>query len=280
MVKVARGLVTVDCDLMSLLHLPPRIILDLQNSSPTTIVVDEMIKAAKESIKTNVAAAMVKPQAVAEEFNKYHYLVEMVTADFVESFNEGKLVAEKDLDKGIPEDKWEKYTDEEYFSKVRDFHDAAITVTHASFDIFTFNLVSIDTTESKKKLSEKALEIRDALLERVVEDCREECEDVLDEYESILARISEIISEKHAEEVEPPGPQGRSSRSPKRRLANLCARVDNVNAKIEATSEFCYDISEEDVDLMWKIKGYLRKVKESTSEAMERLQTMNCHELP
>ena len=240
MVKVARGLVTVDCDLMSLLHLPPRIILDLQNSSPTTIVVDEMIKAAKESIKTNVAAAMVKPQAVAEEFNKYHYLVEMVTADFVESFNEGKLVAEKDLDKGIPEDKWEKYTDEEYFSKVRDFHDAAITVTHASFDIFTFNLVSIDTTESKKKLSEKALEIRDALLERVVEDCREECEDVLDEYESILARISE----KPADEVELQALRDFIQES-KTTVANLCARVDNVHAKIEATSEFCYDISEE-----------------------------------
>ncbi|GMH99793.1 hypothetical protein TrVE_jg2105 [Triparma verrucosa] len=267
MVKVARGLVTVDCDLMSLLHLPPRIILDLQNSSPTTIVVDEMIKAAKESIKMNVTAAMVKPQAVAEEFNKYHYLVEMVTADFVESFNEGKLIAEKDLDKGIPEDKWEKYTDEEYFSKVRDFHDAAITVTHASFDIFTFNLVSIDTTESKKKLSEKALDIRDALLERVVEDCREECEDVLDEYESILARISE----KPADEVELQALRDFIQES-KTTVANLCARVDNVHAKIEATSEFCYNISEEDVELMWKIKGYPRKVEESTSEAMEALE--------
>ncbi|GMI10201.1 hypothetical protein TrVE_jg7104 [Triparma verrucosa] len=100
--------------------------------------------------------------------------------------------------------------------------------------------------------------------------------DVLDEYESIIARISE----KPTDEVEPPGPQERSSRSPKRRLTNLCARVDNVHAKIEATSQFCYDISEEDVELMWKIKGYLRKVEESTSEAMERLQTMNCHELP
>lgn len=113
MTTVARSLVTVDCDLMSLLHLPPRIILNLQNNSPTTIVVDEMTKKAKASISANVAAAMVKPLAVAEEFNKYHYLDEMGAADFVESFNEGKLVAEKDPDKGVKEDVWEKYTDEE-----------------------------------------------------------------------------------------------------------------------------------------------------------------------
>ena len=254
MVAVVRGLVTVDCDLMSLLHLPPRIILDLQNGSSVTAVADETIRKAKELISESVRCATVKPLSVADEYDKYHYLDEIVTADFVESFNEGKLVKEKDEENGVPKDIWEKYTDEEYFAKVKEFHDAAYAVTHASFDIVMFPLVSIDTSECTKQLSEKALEIRNALLERVVDECRDECEYVQDEYENILARISE----KPSDEVELSALKDFIEES-KGTVEGLIAQVDRVHSKINATSKFCYDVSQEDIELMWKIKGYPRR---------------------
>jgi len=267
MVESIRSLTTVDADLMSLLHLPPRIVLNIQNSADTTKLVDAVINSAREFIKERVALAAVGPQKVADLYNTYHYIVEIDVDDYVDTFLEGAIVKHADPERGIPEDVWKKPTTEETFAQVKQFHEASDTIAHAGFDQELSCLLGIDTSEAKAGLAAKAFEIRNAFLSRMVEEADDENLKIKDEYLSIIDRIDE----KPKDEIELSALKDFITDS-KATVESLSAQSDNIHSRIYSMTEYNYGNSDEQVELMWEIRSYPRKVEEKTSEALEALE--------
>ena len=267
MIEFVRSLTTVDSDLMSLLHLPPRIIFNVGQNEPTTQSCDALIAQCKAFITEKVATGTVQPQTIVEKYNTYFYLIEIDTDDYVETFIEGVVEKPADPENGIMEDTLRKPTTDEYFLTVRQFHDAAMTVQTMGFDQELFCLVGVNTAKAKSTLISKALEIRDAFLERMVSDIRDENLDITDEYENILSRVSE----KPKDEVELSALRDFIVDS-KATIDNLISQVDSVHVRISTMEEFAYPITQDDVNLMWGIKEYPRKVEHAAADALEALE--------
>jgi len=267
MLSFVRSLTSIDSDLMSLLHLPSRVIFNVDANDPTAAVADELIKHCKEYIKEKVAASTVQPQTVATKYDQYFYLIEIDTEEYVDNFIEGIVEKPADPERGVMEDVIRKPTVDEYFQTIRQFHDAAVSVRSMGFDQELFCMVGVDTTSAQTTLVEKALEIRDAFLERMVTEIRDENLDITDEYENILSRVSE----KPADEVELSALKDFIVES-KKTVENLQQQVASVHSRIYNMDEFSYSISQEDVNLMWGIKEYPRKVEHAAADALEALE--------
>lgn len=122
-------------------------------------------------------------------------------------------------------------TEAEYFDKIREMHKASVAIENCSLEYEVFKLVRVDTSEATKVkcpvggmylvddrrltcyecivhscaiyvyvvafsshlqvLRSKALDIRNALLEALVAQAREQNTDIIAQYEAILTRIAE-----------------------------------------------------------------------------------------
>ena len=270
MVKSVRDLTAVDSDLMSLLHLPPRLIFDLNNTeqpNSSASLADSLIAETKAFISEQVEASFRAPQEVADLYSEYHYLIDIDVEDYVETFCEGEVVTPANPETGAAEVP-KVPTTVEYFNRVREFHAAARTITGAGYDQELFCLVGVDTTAAKKTLVEKALEVRDAFLSRLVNECRDENEEITDEYDRILERIGE----KPKDEVELQALKDYIVVT-KTTVEDLEERVAEIHAKISVMDEFRYGVSLDDVKLMWGIKEYPKMVEAATNDATEALET-------
>lgn len=266
MVEKVRGLQTVDSDLMSLLRLPSRVIYDVGGGGPTTSSTDTLISSCKSLISEKVKEATAGAEEVARVYDQYFYLVDIDVDDYVETYCEGVIVTPGDPSKGT-DDVWEKPDVTSYFEKVREFHLAAKAIESKGYDFELFSLVEVDTTVAKDTLVAKALDLRDALLDRLVNDAREENFAISDEYEGILSRVSE----KPVDEVELSALKEYIGGA-KETVSDLVTRVESIHHRLHSMEEFCYHLTEEDVSLMWSIKEFPSKVDAAAAEAQENLE--------
>ncbi len=137
---------TIDSDVMALLNLPQRVLLD--NSSRR--ILDEEANKVKNRIINHINVESQAAFELTSRYEAFYYLMKEDEVQIVESLN-GVL-------------------DEEYFTCVRRFHDAGNAILHLSSDHEPLKLFMVDATPSKTVLSARAFFLRDSLLQVRTED--------------------------------------------------------------------------------------------------------------
>ena len=153
-------------------------------------------------------------------------------------------------------------THAELCAKVREFHALATKAQALSHDDEEFSLLRVRTVEAKAVLADKALEVRDALLERLVEDSAATNARVAAEYDSMLETLANVPTD----ETELAKLQAFIEGAPEQ-VDNLVTECYGVHDRLALLDEFRYLMSEEDGWLNWRTLAYPEKVKDAIREA-------------
>jgi len=246
MIKSLETFMTVDSELMSLLKLDSRRIFD-----PSDKMVFGKIKETERHIKMRLEQAFQGPRALMEAYEGYTQWLLQDPDELVESF----------FGQDPPPEI------EELVVKVREFHVAALEVQRLTFDCELFSLCRLDTTGAKHSISEKLFELRNALISRVISDCRNQSYSIIAQYEAILQRVAE----------RPNNEQELASLrefiiSSKAKVAELVGMVSSMHQTLASIEEFLVPLDQEDLNLMYHPMEFPIKVDQACKQTEEALE--------
>jgi dynein heavy chain len=262
MIEGASGMERVDKDLMSLLHLPSKILLNLDNDDELVADVDGMLLHGLDAIKDAVAEAMQPVLQLTAKYEKYSYIMKIDAMTMVADF----------------EDSEPPPTEAMYLARIRQYHSIIAEVeTAVSYDVEYFDLVRVDATVLKETLTNKAAELRDALCDQLTFTARERLAEIGDMYEKMLERVSQ----KPADEAELRDLKIYLEKS-NDIILNTVEEVAGIHTKLDSLSEFGVLIQKEDSDLAWSTMKYPQSIEDAfiqTQIAIEADQTRMLDEL-
>jgi dynein heavy chain len=243
---------TIDADVLSLLALEHRRLLDLNveggsnSTQDARAVVAECLDAlsnTKHEVQEMVSQALEGAEELARAFEAHTDFVHFDAAQF--------LVEIAPLDQQDSTEYLAKLT-----GTVRRFHALAQHQIDAiAFDSVPLPLVCVRTGELKKQLKTRAASIRDTLLDSLVKDAREQNLRITLQYEAILKRINE----KPANEAELAALKAFVNES-KGVVAILETQVSRVHLRLDALGEFGHKLPTEDFRLAFATKEWPRRV--------------------
>ncbi|CEG43665.1 axonemal dynein heavy chain [Plasmopara halstedii] len=251
----------LDCDIMSLLSLDRRPLLDLgfekEESGGRTVCADclDALEAAKASIHQNVSHAMQAAQALADQFSSFTDSVHFDTSAFL-----AELQPLQQADFELVKQDHELTRQEHAYlprlcGQIRRFHHLARLVDDIALDFVTLPLVCVNTSALKQQLSAQALAIRDTLILSLLRDARAHNLAITARYAAILARIME----KPANEAQLARLKQYVAES-KGVMVGIEREVMLVHERLDALNEFSYKLSIEDFTLAQSTKEWPRKV--------------------
>jgi hypothetical protein len=234
----------MDNELMSLLHLDERWLFDLGNGGPAAASVAECQRA----IKAIVAKAMVRPTKLANEFDNFVDIMSIDVDAFVDNFMAREPAP----------------TVSEMFDETQRLHFIMESVPKLSYTEELFRLVLVDTSDIQQKLFNKAKQLRDALLTKLVDDARAESESVVERYQAIQNRLR--IKPKDEYELKDLKEFMEASNE---MVESLTAEVTTIHSKLDGLGDFGTRLSESDFQLAWGCKEWPNRLLEDQEAAMD-----------
>ncbi|KAJ0395885.1 hypothetical protein P43SY_002016 [Pythium insidiosum] len=247
----------IDCDILSLLPLERRRLLNLEPNGDRSVVAELLhaLTSAKRDITAMVQHAMAAAHQLAALYAKYTDPL---------AFDAARYLAQ--LKAATTELSGADYL-AEICQQIRRFHELATRIDVISFDSVAFPLVCVSTTALKATLKARVLVHRDALLESLVRDARERNMDITLRYEAILRRILE----KPSNEAQLAALKAFVNDS-KAVIAGMIREVDEVHTRLAALDEFGFKLNVEDLRLAYSTKEWPLRVAhaaESCDSALE-----------
>jgi dynein heavy chain len=280
MVAVCCQFKTIDHELMSLLHLEPDIIYNLTGLNDEVWAV---ITQGRTDIEEEVDVASAKARVLAEKFSAFAWVMELNTAKHVHDYweeaqaigaTETARIAEEDKklkddnpDKRHPETHGRAAALAHLLVEVRRLFKTVNEVTTMSYDQELFTLFSLDTTEAKQLLHDKALEVCHALLQKLVDNSRDASNSVISRYKAIQTRLGQ----KPKNEVELQALKDFMEKS-KKTVADIKNEVADVHLALESLEEFIYPITEDDFKLSWSCKLWPNTFTKNVAECESMLE--------
>ncbi|TMW61529.1 hypothetical protein Poli38472_012720 [Pythium oligandrum] len=244
----------IDCEILSLLPLERRRLLDLDGEVTVVDAILANITSAKREITSMVERAMLAAQQLAAQYTK--------CTDFL-SFDAAKYLVEL---KGSTTLTPAEYL-EEMCTQIRRFHTLVFQIDLISYDAVAFPLVCVNTTHLKTFLKTRALQMRDTLIDSIVRDAREKNMDITLRYEAILRRIQE----KPTNEAQLAKLKEFVNES-KAVIASMIQEVDVVHARLDALHEFARKLSHEDFKLAYSTKEWPLRVAQAADSCDSALE--------
>ncbi|TYZ61102.1 hypothetical protein PybrP1_000394 [[Pythium] brassicae (nom. inval.)] len=243
----------LDCDILSLLNLPRRRLLDLHGDAAVVAECVQLIARAKAQITELVRVAMEAAQQVAAQFGKF--------TDFVH-FDAAAYLVELAAQPPDPA---------AYLSaicaQIRRFHELSFRVDVIAFDATPLPLACVHSLALKQLLKARAVEIRAALVGSVVRAARERNMDITVRYKAILRRINE----KPTNEAQLAKLKEFVATS-KAVIAGIVREVDEVHARLDAMNEFAHPLSAEDFKLAYSTKEWPLRVAHAADSCDSALE--------
>jgi dynein heavy chain len=241
MLERLRDITTIDAELLSLLHLPQRLLLE-----PDTL--EEYVNESIEAIEAAVVTAMEGPLELAASYEDHSYLLDLSPAEVTEELS--------------------SLTPDDYFAEVRRYHEAGEAIMRCSTDCVTFSLTLVDTRDVKKVLSERAFAIRDALLKSMIARAREQNHSIAERYKAVLARVSE----KPTNEVELKSLNDYIEVALKEMVKVLVDEVHSLHVRLDLLDGFCFALGEEDAKLSWRVLEFPAEVEAAVARVTAALE--------
>ena len=249
MTDATQDLNTVDAELMSLLQLDKKRLFNLNNNDPEVAETDAMLNKAFEEIEKMVTEAIVPAQDLAKRYEQYAYLENINVAEYVVEF------------------RTKTPSLEDFCGEIRKFHQISSDIDVMSYDIETFSLVCVNTQGIKLKLQTKANEIKQALIQSIVDEAHEQNTEITRRYQAILERINE----KPTNEAEL-AKLKEFVNSSKSVVDGICDEVREMHARLDALNEFSYHLPESEFTLAWSTMEWPLKVNHAANTCDSELE--------
>ena len=251
MVAAARGIAAIDPRVASMVALEERPLLEVERRGdphPLCSGLDERLKGLRRLVSAAVARAYEGPDSVAERFSEYVWVLEIETPEYVEHFCSA-----------VPPPSHEALSE-----KIRTFHRLSVEVggSHVAFDDEEFSLLRVGTVKAKADIVDKAVEVRDALLARMVEDLTAKNDFIVETYEDMLETLAHVP----ANEEELASLRDFIAAAPPR-VAELVSDVTTVHEQLALVEEFGYRVGEEEGLLAWSTMTFPLQVKDAIESA-------------
>ncbi|ETL39916.1 hypothetical protein L916_08791 [Phytophthora nicotianae] len=267
----------LDCDIMGLLSLDRRPLLDfsvdsetgrdrVQKASRRAVVAEclDALQAAKVAVCASVEHAMQAAHALATQFAAYTDFVHFDASAFIAEL---QPVQQQELQL-LKED---KTPEDQYLPRlceqIRRFHELAFRVDVIAFDFVALPLVCVHTSALKKQLRSRSLELRDTLISSLVRDARAQNLAITARYAAILARINE----KPTNEAQLARLKQFVGES-KAVIAGIQREVAAIHVRLDALNEFSHKISAEDFTLAHSTKEWPLKVAHAAASCDSALE--------
>jgi dynein heavy chain len=245
MVIAMRSFYSIDKDTMSLLILEPRILFNVGAGDPLYSDVDTIVRKTKANISDRLQKSMIAPTKLCKMFNEYSWLVRDDVNDYLENF--------------MARDPPPNATD--YAKELEKLNRAVIEVSELSFSSENFYLVNLSTESIGALLTSRAVELRDGLAQIIANECRNNNVTVIEQYNSILARIAE----KPANERQLADLRDFIETS-KVTVGELKKTVSDIRGTLKLLEKYNIPLSVEDMGLSWSTLEYPSKVEFSGKE--------------
>jgi dynein heavy chain len=252
MCEASKTITAIDPKVASMVSFVERPLLSVESGDPLCEGLDEQLLSLRNKIRHCVHEAYKGPLELASKFQTKCWVLEIFTPEYVEAFFD------------------ESPSHENVIAKVQTFHDLATEVgsIDVAYDDEMFPIAQVNTTEAKKTIIIKAMEVRDALLSRVVEDLSIRNENTVHTYDEMLSTLSTVPSTEQELDMlrtfmaeTPP------------RVDQLMEDVLHVHEQMSIVDLFGYKVSDEDGLLNWTTMTYPQKVKEALDAASTTQET-------
>lgn len=234
----------IDCDVMSLLALERRRLLDFDGDYSVIAQCLENIEQAKTDIMQLVDTAMLSSLQLAAQFGKYTDFVHFDALKYIQ-----ELKQKQHDNPGVS-----SYLTE-MCAQIRRFHQLSSRVEVIAYDAVPLPLMCVSTTNLKHHLKTKAIEIRNVLIDSIVRESREQNMDITLRYEAILRRINE----KPTNEAQLAKLKEFVNES-KVVIAGMVKEVDIIHERLNALNEFSFKLSSDDFKLAYSTKEWPLRV--------------------
>jgi len=243
MVASLKSVTSVDNDVMSLLNLEVRTLLNIGAGDPLYADLDSLIRKAKSEISKNIEKAMVQPMSLCEMYSKYFWVMERDVDEYIDYFAATAPV--------LPD----------YLKELKKLDDAMKGITELSFFSENFSLVRVSTAEAKQILLDRASQLRLGITQLIAVDGKKKNIEVIQRYKAILERIAQKpTNEKQLAELR------EFIESSKQTVKELKAFVDDNRALLGLLDKFNVPLSVEDMGLMWSTLEYPSTIETSGKE--------------
>lgn len=240
-----RSVTSIDKDIMSLLQLDARILLNISVGDRLFSDLDTIIKNTKASITPSIQRAFKRPHEFIASFQTFCWLLEEDVDDYIDKY------ARREVPLSI----------DEYNAELERIDTALKNVQNLSFTNEDFGLVRINSTSVKQVLSDRALELRNGLLNLIKIQGRQENIEIISEYKNILDRIG--IKPANEQQLADLRDFIISSRDTVERLKG---RVAACRYKLGILNKYFVPLGPDDVQLSWSTLEYPSTIDHSGKE--------------
>ena len=240
-----KSVTSIDKDIMSLLQLDSKVILNIGSGNPLYADLDNYIKTTKSSITNAISKAFKRPTEFIAMYQEFCWLLEEDVDEYVDR------IALRETPMTI----------EEYKEELKRIDSAYRNVLNLSFTQENFGIVRIQTESVNQILSDKALELRNALLNLILVQGRRENVEIIKEYKNILDRIAiKPVNEQQLADLRDFIVSSRNT------VELLKSRVSLCRQTLDILSIYNTSLPIEDMTLSWSTLEYPSTVDHSGKE--------------
>ena len=272
LISSVRSLRTIDADIMSLLRLPRRPILNVFDQDPTLELCDEAISEYKKLISLYVSRVSEYSKSLIIRYNAFSYLMSIDETDFVES--KVQKVREDSTILRNEEDDSEGYNFEDsgkdydtLIAEVHLLHAICNDISYIDEESEQSPFLCIDTSNVRDTFFAKGTSLRNALLNKIITDAREMAQEIAGEFEEMLEVLITCATDEN---------EFAASREYidefKQRVEELAVYSSSIHCRLSSIECFNYHVDFEDLSLFWEIMSYPRKVEKAIESSLLRLE--------
>nr|CCA18047.1 PREDICTED: dynein heavy chain 7 putative [Albugo laibachii Nc14] len=248
---------SIDIELMSLLSLEPKMLLQLDQTASTentAMELAERIESAKKQILELVQNCMNQVGQVAAQYRSFVEAIQFDAASYVQEWK----AQHTSVKNGHSTLKTEAVG--EIFSHIQKFQTLIASVELVSYDAIAFPLVCVQCQNLKQQLLESALSIRNSLMDALIHEIRQQTVHVSLTYEGILHRLTG----KRNTEAQVAELKAYISQS-KVLTRQMKLKADEIHGWVTMLSELEYKLTDEDFALVYSIQEWPLKIEYTAS---------------
>ncbi|CCI46649.1 unnamed protein product [Albugo candida] len=248
---------SIDVELMSLLSLESKKLLQLEQTSPddiTTLEVVERIENAKVQVHNLASNCMNQVGKVATQYRSFVEAIQFDATTYVYEWKAQHTAAKSGDFTPIGD------SIEAIFSHIQKFQTFIASVEFVSYDVIAFPLISVQCHSLKQQLIESALQTRNVLMDAVTTEIRQQTVHVSLTYEGILHRLTgKRNTEAQVAELKAYIAQSKVV------TVQMKRKADEIHGWVQTLNQLEYKLNDDDFALVYSIQEWPLRIEYAAS---------------
>ena len=240
MINFVASLTSIEKDIMTLIHMEDRPILNVGKGDPLYADVDVVLDEIKSFILTRIADSMERPLALQTLFSQFKWLLENDVDEYVDGITKQTTPPTFAI----------------YQTEMERIESSIRLIEEICFDQEGFDLIRVSTYNARLQLKDKAKVLKHGLATAIAYEARERNLQTITRYNQILDRIAiKPINEKQLQELRDFIEFSRNDTIPE-----LKDYVNSTRELMNLLETYRFPLSVEDMGLLWSTLEYPSRV--------------------